>query len=174
MGGGTRSSEGPGDQDAALLAGGHLTDELMAEIRGADLVEEIFRAGAHRGGDREVGPEGGGGEEAGEDGVKAGGLEEGSAGKIRGDDSEALAEFGEIPAGAAEDADDGAGKGERVEFAGDRLEQGGLAAAVGTEDGEVLSRVEDEIDVAENGSAATGDVNVLKRKNGLGHALHTG
>jgi len=174
LGRGPRSGEGPGNQDAALLAGGHFADELMAEAGGADLVEEVFGAGAHAGGDGEVGPKGGGGEEAGEDRVQARGMEEGFAGQVGGDDAKALAEFGEIPAGTAKKVDGGAGEGERVEFAGNGLEQGGLAAAVGTKDGKVLSRVEGEMDVVENGDAATGDVNVMERKNGLGHASDTG
>lgn len=172
VGGGSGAGEGAGDEDAALLAGGHFADGFVAECFPSDLVEEVFGAGAHAFGDGEVGPEGRGGEEAGEDGVDAGGLEGGSAGEVRGDDAEALAELREIPAWAAEDADGApaavAADGEGVEFAGDGFEQGRFAAAVGAEDGEVLAGVEAEVDVVEDGLAATGDGDVLEGEDGVG------
>lgn len=137
-------------------------------------MEKIFGTGAHGRGDGEVRPEGGGGEEAGEDGVESRGVEEGPAGEIGGDDTEALAEFGEIPARAAEDADGASRADQRVELAGDGLEERGLAAAVRAEDGEVLSRLEGEMDVVEDGGAAAGDVDVLEGEDRLWHASGTG
>lgn len=172
LGGGAGAGQGAGDQDAALLAGGHLAHGFVAEILGADLLEEVFSTGAHGAGDVEVGPEGGGGEEAGEDGVETRGVEEGSAGEIGGDDAEALAKFGEIPAPAAEDADGGLRLNERVEFTGDGFEQGGFAAAVGAKDGEVFAGVKGEVDVVEDGGTAARDVDVLEGEDG--HAVETG
>ncbi len=145
----------------------------MAEVFGADLVEEIFGPGAHLPRNGKVGPEGRRGEEAGEDGVEAGGGECGCAGELGGDDAKAAAELCEIPAAAAEDAETGGetiGRdGEGVELAGDGFEEGGFATAVRAEDGEVLSREEVEVDVVEDGRAAAGDKDVLEGEDGRGH-----
>ena len=133
------------------------------------LFEDFVGAGVHLGGDRggEVGPEGGAGEEAGEDGVAAGGVEGGAAGELGGDYAEALFELGEVPAFAAEDADlvlvrvdDG------VALAGDGLDEGGFAAAVGAEDGDVLAGGDGEVDVVEDDVVAAGYVDVLEREKG--------
>jgi hypothetical protein len=113
--------EGAGDEDAALFSGGHFADEVVGEVGGVDAFESFCGAEAHFVGDDEVGPERGGGEEAGDDGVEAGGASGGAAGGVGragggveagvgvGDDSEVLAEFGQVPAAAAEDATSGLG-----------------------------------------------------------------
>ena len=160
--------EGAAYHDAALLAGGHLAYGLVAEVGGVDALEDFVGAGLHLGGDLrgEVGPEGGAGEEAGEDGVTAGGLEGGAAGEFGGDYAEALFEFGEVPAFAAEDADAGSLLDYGVALAGDGLDEGGFAAAVGAEDGDVLAGGDGEGDVVEDGVAAAGYVDVLEGEEG--------
>lgn len=65
--------EGAGDEDAALFSGGHGGDGLVGEACGVDALEGFVGAVAHLFGDDEVGPEAGGGEEAGDDGFEAGG-----------------------------------------------------------------------------------------------------
>lgn len=121
------TGECPTDHDAALLTGRHLTDGFVAEAFGTYQVEELFRARAHGGCDGEVGPQGRGGEEPGEDGIESGGLEGGFAGELGGDDSESTAELGEIPARTTKDVDGwstapGTGS-ERVELTRDGLQQ---------------------------------------------------
>src|SRR5258708_40060556 len=75
-----------------------------------------------------------------------------------------VAELGEIPAAAAEDSDFRAGKAgfgdERVEFAVHGLDEGGFAAAVGAEDGDVFAGVDGEVDVVEDDVVAAGYVDV--------------
>ena len=163
------ADEGAADHDAALLAGGHFAYELVTEGSGVDFTKNLLGALAHGGGDGEVGPEGGAREEAGEDGVKAGGREGLAAGQLGGDDAEALFELGEIPAGSAEEADAGVRLNQGVELAGEGFEEGGFAAAVGAQDGEVFAGVEDEVDVVQDGRGATGYVDVGEIDDGLRH-----
>jgi hypothetical protein len=162
------AGECAGDHDAALLACGHFADGLFGDGSCADEVEEFFGAGAHGGGDGEVGPEGRTRKEAGEDGVAAGGAEGGLAGEFGLDDAEAAFEFGEVPALAAEDADEGVGEGQGVALAGDGFDEGGFAAAVGAEDGDVFAGFDAEGDVVEDDVVAAGYVDVLKFEEG-GH-----
>ena len=167
------SYEGAADHDAALLAGGHLAYRFVGEGDGVDLVENLFGAGAHLGGDGvdEIGPESGAGEEAGEDGVAAVGVERGAAGEFGRDDAEALFKLGEVPALAAEDGDVstrvvgvGVRPGDGVALAGDGLDEGGLAAAVGAEDGDVLAGGYGEVDVVQDMIVAAGYVDVVEFK----------
>ena len=164
--------EGSADHDASLLAGGHFTYGFVGEVGGADLFHDLVGAGLHSGGDGgdEIGPEGGAGEEAGEDGVAAGGVEGGFAGEFGGDYSEAFFEFGEVPAGAAEDADFVCGLAfewrDGVALAGDGLDEGGFAAAVGAEDGDVLAGGYGEVDVVEDDVFSAGDVDVFEVQEG--------
>ena len=112
--------EGAGDEDAAFFSGGHFADGLVGEVGGCSdrcAFEGFGGAGAHVFGDEEVGPEAGGGEEAGDDGIRGrwcgrwccrrcrrgAGCRTGGREGV-GDDAEVLAELGEVPAGAAEDA----------------------------------------------------------------------
>lgn len=170
-GGGPGAYEGAGDHNAALLAGGHFADLFVREREGVDFGEGGLGSVAHGWGDDEVGPEGGGGEEAGEDGVEAGGGEGGFAGQVGGDEAHAAAEVGEVPAIAAKDADFCFGVNQGVKLAGDGFEEGGFAAAVWAEDGEVFACVEGEGDVVEDGLVAAGDRDVLEIEDGWGHGF---
>ena len=156
--------EGAANHDATLLAGGHFAHGLVGELGCVDLMENFVGAGAHGVGDGEVGPEGGTGEEAGEDSVAASSGEGLLAGKFGRDNAEALFEFGEVPAVAAEDAYLGFRLGDWVALAGDGLDEGGLTAAVGAEDGDVLAGVDGEIDVVEDDVLAAGYVYVGQMK----------
>jgi len=155
-------NEGAADHDAALLAGRHLADGLVGEGDGVNLVEDFAGAGTHGFGDGEVGPKGGAGEEAGENGIKAGGGERGLAGEFGGDYAETLFEFGEVPALAPEDADLGFRHDDRVALAGDGLDEGGLATAIGAEDGDVLARVDGKVDVVKDDVVAACHVYVCQ------------
>ena len=108
----------------------------------------------------QVGPEGAAREEASEDGVAAGGVKGRPAGEFGGDDAEAFLELGEVPAFAAEDADLRLRLDNRVALAGDGLDEGGFAAAVGAEDGDVLAGVDGEVDVVEDDVVAASHVDV--------------
>ena len=72
--------EGAGDLDAAFFSGGHFSYWLFGEVGGIDAFESFGGVVAHVFGDDEVGPEGGGGEEAGDDGVHTCGAAGGAAG----------------------------------------------------------------------------------------------
>jgi len=96
--------EGAGDHDAALLAGGHFTDQLRFEMRGLHEMESLMGAGAHFRRDVEIGPKGRGGKEAGNDSVEAARDGGAFAGELGGDDPQMGAELGDVPALAAEEA----------------------------------------------------------------------
>ena len=159
--------EGAGDKDAALFAGGHGADELLGEMRGLDPLESFAGANAHFTGDVQIGPEGGCGKEARDDGVEAGGDGGALAGEFRAhgpgaDDPEMTAEFREIPALAAEDANAHAGLNDGIELAGDGEDKRGLAAPIGAEDGDMLAGADGEVDVVEDDAFAPRDVDVAK------------
>ncbi len=65
------------DHDAALLAGGHLAHEFIGERDGVDLLKNLVGAEMHCWSNREVGPKGGTGEEASEDGIAPSGVKSG-------------------------------------------------------------------------------------------------
>jgi len=90
-----------------------------------------------------------------------------TAGQFGRDDAEALLELGEVPAGAAENADLGLRLGDWVALAGDGLDECGFAAAVGAEDGDVLAGVDGEIDVVEDNVFAASNVYVGQMQKGL-------
>lgn len=165
--------QGAGDEDAAFFSGGHFADELLGEVGGLDAVKSFSGAGAHFWRDDKIGPEGGGGEEAGDDGVEAGGDGSALAGELGaegavGDDAEVLAELGEVPAVAAEDADVHAGLDDGIKLAGDGEDERGLAASVGAEDADMLAGADFEIDVVEDGAVSTGDVDLGEGEEGIG------
>jgi len=181
--------EGAGDEDAALFSGGHGGYGLMGEAGGVYSLEGLVGAVAHLFCHDEVGPEGGGGEEAGDDGFKAGGAgkESGFAGlcgaegeRFR-DDAEVFAELGEVPAGAAEDhyfwpglggagevgiRKTGCGGLDGVELAVHGADEGGFAAAVGAEDDEVFAGLDGEVDVMEDDAVTGGDGDVAEVEEG--------
>lgn len=165
--------EGAGDHDAALLSGGHFSDELFREVGGVHEEQGFAGAGAHLRGDVEIGPERGGGEESGGDGVEAGGDGSALAGKLGGDDAEVGAELGDVPAAAAEEEQLGRVRDDGVALAGDGFDEGGLAASVGAEDGDVLAGSDAEGDGMEDNVVAAGDGDVAHEEEiemrGLGH-----
>lgn len=71
-----------------------------------------------------------------------------------------LAELGEVPTGAAEDADLHAGDDNVVDVAGHGADEGGFSAAVGAEDGNVLACADGEVDVVQDEAVAEGDVDL--------------
>jgi len=162
--------EGAGDHDAALLAGRHLSDEFRFEVRGLHEVESLVGALAHLRGDVEIGPEGRGGEEAGDNGVKAGGDGGALAREFGGDDAEVGTELGDVPARAAEETEIGRGGDDGVALAGEGFDEGGFAAAIGTEDGKVFTVGDAEGDGVEDDVVAAGDTDVAHEEEvGLVH-----
>ena len=75
-----------------------------------------------------------------------------------------VAELGEVPTAAAEDGDFRARQAvlgdERVEFAVHGADEGGFAAAVCSEDGDVFAGLDGEVDVVEDDAVAEGYVDV--------------
>ena len=69
-----------------------------------------------------------------------------------------LAELGQVPAAAAEDADFGAGVAGAgdywIDFAVHGADEGGFAAAVGSEDGDVFAGGDGEVDFVEDDGVA--------------------
>ena len=160
-------NECAGDQDAALFAGGHGADQLAGQMPRFDALQGF--AGAHFIGDVQIGPERGGGKEAGDNRVEPGGDGGALAGKLatRGagaDHAEVAAQFGEVPALPAEDAHDHSRLEDGIELAGDGQNERGFAAAIGTEDGDVLAGADSEIDVVEHDTVAAGDADVAEAK----------
>ena len=124
---------------------------------------------AHLRRDMKIGPEGGGGEEAGDHGIEPGGNGGALAGKVRAhqaraDHAEVAAQLGEIPAVAAEDADAHARLDDGINLAGDGEDEGGFSASVGAEDGHVLAGADGEIDVVEHDAVAAGHVDLAQRE----------
>jgi len=179
--------EGAGDEDAASFSGGHFADFLLGEVGGVDAFEGFGGSEAHFVGNDEVGPEGGCGEESGDDGVEADGAADRGAGGVEAcgdgchaghfaDDAEVFAELGEVPAGAAEDLDFHAGKDEGVDFAIHGANEGGFPAAIGAENGYVLACLDVEVDIVEDDAVSEGDVDIghaeeLFRVGGVGSHL---
>ena len=153
--------QGPGDHDAALLAGGHFANELRFEVRGLHELEGLVGAVPHVGRDVEVGPQGGGGEESGNDGVEAARDRCTFARQLSGDDAEVCTELRNIPALAAKEAQRSGGRDDGIALAGDGFDEGGFAAAVGAEDSDVLAvgdaerdTMQDDVIAASNGDVA--------------------
>jgi len=75
-----------------------------------------------------------------------------------------VAELGEVPTAAAEDGDFRARQAvlgdERVELAVHGANEGGFAAAVCAEDGDVFAGLDGEVDVVQDDAVAEGDVDV--------------
>jgi len=156
--------EGAGDHDAALLAGGHLSDEFRSEVGGLHEVEGLVGAVAHLRRDVEVGPEGGRGEEACGDRVKAAGDRGALTGKFGGDDAEVSTELRDVPALAAKKEQFRGGGDDGVALAGDGFDEGGFATAVGAEDGEVLAAGDAQGDGVEDDVVAAGDADVAHKE----------
>ncbi len=153
--------EGTGDHDAALLAGRHFPDEFRFEVRGLHQLERLVGAVAHVGRDVQVGPEGGSGEESGNDGIETASDGRAFAGEFGGDDAQMSAELGDIPALAAEQAQFGGGRDDGIALAGDGPDEGGFAAAVGAEDGDVFAVGDAQGDCVQHDIVAAGDRNVV-------------
>jgi len=168
-------NKGASDHDAALLTGGHFADEFQFEMRGLHELEGLVGASAHFRRDVEVGPEGRGGEEAGNDGVETARDGGALAGKLGGDDAEVGAELGDVPALAAEEAELGGGREDGVALAGEGADQRGFAAAVGTKDGEVFAVGDAEGDGVEDDVVPAGDADVAHEEEvgivGVGQSL---
>ena len=119
--------------------------------------------------DVEIRPQSGRGEEAGNDCVEPGGdggafTRQLGAHETSADHAEVLAQLGQVPAVAAKDADAHSGLHDGVNLAGDGENQGGLAAAVGAENRNVLAGAEVEVDVVQHNAVAARDVDVSQRK----------
>ena len=135
---------------------------LSSEMCSLHEFERGVSASAHLGRDVQVGPERGGGEKSGDDGVDTARDTGALARQVRLRRRRGAGEAGRHPiargrAGGCcvSGVDDG------IALAGDGLDQRGFSAAVGTEDGDVLSSGDAEADVVEHDGFATGYVDVL-------------
>jgi hypothetical protein len=149
-----------GDHDAALLAGRHLSDKLGFEMGGLHELEGLVGALAHFRRYVQVGPEGRGGEESCDDGVKASGDGSAFPGQLSGDDAEVGAELRDVPALTSEQAQLCGGRHDGVALAGDGFDQRRFAAAVGAEDGDVFAAGDAQREVVEDDIVAAGDADV--------------
>lgn len=160
--------QGTADHGAALLAGGHLAHGLRRQMGCIKLLHYGGSALAHRSSHGEIGPERGAGEEAGQHSIESSGGARLAAGEFGGDDAEALLQLGQVPALAAEDADAHLGRDQRIALAGHGLDECGFTAAVGPENGDVLARLDAQVDVVQNDIVATCDADMFEEKEGLG------
>lgn len=153
--------ESAADENALGFPGRHLPDGLGAEMFDFKPAKNFFSAIDHFTRDAKVWPQGGARKKSGDDGVAAQGVRGAFAGKLGGDDTEMTAQLGEVPAFAAEDAEVRAFPDERISLAGEGLDQGRFAAAVGAKDSDVLSRPDAERDIVQHDGVAAGDKNIL-------------
>ncbi len=168
-----------GDEDAALFAGGHLADQARRQMGRLDAFEGFAGALAHQVCDVEIGPEGGGGKESREDGIEAGRARSGAAGgvggagvslvagNVIGDDAEVAAKLGYVPASATKDAQLHARLNQRINLAVEGADEGGFAAAIGAENGDVFARFNVEVNVAEDDGVAQGNVDIAHSEEGF-------
>ena len=171
--------ERTGDEDAALFSGRHFADQTLRQVGGIDAGKCLPGGFAHFAGDDQMGPERGGGKEAGQRGIQPGGAPGEAAcgvcragvtlmaGKIVGDDAKVAAKLGEIPAVAAKDAQLGFGANERVEFAGEGADECGFAAAVGAEDDDVFAGLNGQGEIVQHDAIAECDVDVAHFQKGF-------
>lgn len=153
--------QSPGDHDASLLAGRHFADSFGGEVIGLHQVQRFAGAGTHFRRDVEIGPESRGGEESSDNGIETAGHGSTLAGELGRDNAEVRTKLRNIPALAAEEAELGCGCDDRVALTGDGLNQCGFAAAIRTEDGEVLAIGDAERDIVENDVVAAGDRDIV-------------
>ncbi len=73
-----------------------------------------------------------------------------------------LSQLGQVPAVAAKNADPHPRLHDGVDLTSNGQDQGGLAAAVGAQDGDMLTGTEVEVDVVENDTIATRHVYVFQ------------
>lgn len=151
------------NHDAAFLACGHRTDKLASKMLCFDAIERFPCAGAHFIGDMQVGPQGGCREESSDHSVEASGDRGALAGQIashgaRTDDAEVTAQLNEIPTLTPEDAHVHVGLDDGIELAGHREDKRGFSATIGTEDGDVLASTNRQVDVTQDDTLASRDV----------------
>ncbi len=153
--------EGAGQEDAAGFSAGELVGPTVGEMEDAHFGEGGVGALPHGGGDLVVGLNDDAIEEASKHQFPAPDVAGGAGHPIVGDDAEPLAEFIEMPAVLPVDAHKAVRPQERILLAGDHLEQGGLATAVRTEDGDVFAFLNTEREATQGGPLSTTNSNVL-------------
>ena len=131
-------------------------------MRGFNARQGLGCAGSHFIGDVQIGPESRCGEEAGDHSIKARGHGRALAGEIGSDNPEMLPQLGQVPAIAAKDSDAHPRLHNGVDLAGDGKDQRGLTASVGSEDGDMLTGANGQVDVAEHDPIAAGNVDVFE------------
>lgn len=145
---------------------------------GLDACERLLGGETHFRGDHQVRPKRGGSKEAGERGVEAGGARGqasgsvGSAGialvtgNVVGDDTEVTAKLGDIPAGAAKDAQLGLRADKRIQFTGEGADERRFATAVGAKDGDMFASANGEREVMKNLTVSERDRDVAHLQEG--------
>ncbi len=154
--------ERAGNQDAAFLAGGHLSHKLRGKMRGFDARESFCGPGTHFFCNHEIGPECRSGKEAGDHGIETRSHRRALAGKIGAHDAEMLPQLGQVPAITAKDAHPHLRLNNRVDLTGNGEDQRGLAAPVGAQDCDMLAGAKGEVHVVEHDPIAARNVHVLQ------------
>ncbi len=158
------------DEDAALLAGRHLAESFLRQVSGLESLEDGGGTLTHGSGDVEFGPDCRAGEKPGDHGVAALGVQRPLAGQISGHDAQTLAQLKDFPALASKNTHARTGLGQRITFAGHRLDERGFAASIRAEQSHVLPCGNTQRDIVEHGLEAARDGDVFQfQKKFAGH-----
>ena len=124
----------------------HFVGVARRQVRDFEQFHDFARLGLHLRCHRMVRPDSHAAEEAGEHDFVARVVARAHLHPVVGDDAEVMAQVEEAPRVAPQDAQrPGLGLQDGVEVARDQLDQGGFAAAVGTQDGDVLALRDREV-----------------------------
>lgn len=149
------------EEKAALLAGGHSGVRLIFQPADAERVEYGVGTGGVVGAQHVVGRDVDAGVEARQQHVQAAGVAGVLALQVVRDDAEPAAQFPDVPALPAVEAHEAARGADRIQVAGQQLQKGGFASAVGAEDDGVLTLDEVQRQLVEHPRPATIDRGVF-------------
>ena len=131
--------QGPREQNAASFPGGHLVRKTIRQMRDFEHRQRFFGFLVHRGRDLLMRPDADAREETGQGDIAAGDVAGAAGHQVARHDAEQLAQLEDVPPVAAHDAHGRAFAHQRIAFAGDGLDQRGFAAAVRSQDRDVLA-----------------------------------
>jgi hypothetical protein len=155
-------NEGARDERALGFSRRHLEDGAVSKVGNAHAGQGVVRAGVVFGMGLMIGEDASAAEETGEDDIEAGGIGGASRKEIGGDDAEGGAQFEDIPERAAKDGDGGIFALKRVALAGEGLDEGGFAGAVGAEDTDMLADSDTNREAVESDVLAANDGYVVQ------------
>src|SRR5690349_176802 len=161
----------PRDQRALGFAAGHARYGAVREMRDAEPLHGGSGAGQPFRLRLMMRKDARAAEIAGKHHVAAGGLRRALRQQVRRNDAEQIAQLGDVPQFAPQDLDGRAFAGQRIAFAGDRLDQRGFAAAVRAQDADVLTGSDRERNVVQRGAFSAHHRDVLQFKQWSGHGF---